>query len=426
MSNDIAERDYFTDPALLNDPYSYLAAIREKGRVYHDSKRGLVYITGYEEALEVLRDSENFSSVAAAAGIAPLPFEPQGDDVSEQIEEHRAEIMGSDLIAAYDGEKHTTLRAYVARIFSPTRLKANEDFMTKLAAKMTADLVDKSHAEVINELSTPYVTLVIADLLGVPEEEMEVFRSCIDDAPPPFDINAVAEGITPEPSSFFITMGTYFYNYVIDRRANPKDDVISELANAEFPDGSAPSDIEVVKTLMFLFGAGQDTTAKLLGNALRYLAEHQDMQQTLREDRSLIKPFIEEMLRREGSVKATFRMAKRNVTVGGVDIQAGKQVIIFLAGANRDPVRWDAPNTFNIKREQLIRHVAFGQGRHVCIGAQLARVEVRVILNALLEKTANFELSEEHHGSLNNRKIDYETSYVIRGLSNLHVNFTPA
>lgn len=426
MANDLASRDYFTDLSMLNDPYSFFAAVREKGRVHHDPKRNLYYVTGFNEAIDVLRNPEDFASVATAAGIAPLPFEPEGDDISEQIEKYRPDILGSEMVAAYDGERHTVLRRLISRIFTPVKLKDNELFMTNLASTMVQEMLDAGEAEVINGLSTPYVTLVVADLLGVPEDDMEIFRNCIDGGPPPFDMRTVAENITPEPSAFMINMGTYFFNYITDRRANPRDDIITELANASYPDGSKPDDIELVKILMFLFGAGQDTTAKLLGNAIRYLAEDQAMQSTLRENRELIKPFIEEMLRREGSVKATFRLAKRNTQIGDVDIRAGDRIIIFLAGANRDPVRWESPDAFKLDREQLTRHVAFGQGQHICIGAPLARTEVRVILNELLDKTSRFGFSEKHHGSEENRHFEYEPSYVIRGLRHLHITLTPA
>lgn len=426
MSTTTDTLDYFTDLSLLADPYTHLAAIREQGRVHHNTDRNLYYVTGFDEAIEVLRNSEDFASVATAAGIAPLPFKPEGDDITEQIERHRAEILGSDMVAAYDGERHGALRGLISRIFTPIRLKDNEEYIERLADEITTEIVGKGQAEVINEVATPYVTLVIADLLGVPDEDMNAFRDAIDAGPPPFDMNAVDSTTPPEPSSFFITCGTFFYNYVTDRRQNPRDDIMTELANATFPDGTIPDDIELVKTMMFLFGAGQDTTAKLLGNAIRYLAEHPTLQKQLREDRSKVKPFIEEMLRSEGSVKATFRLARRKATIGGVEIPAGGRVIIFLAGANRDPARWEDPDEFKLERERLTRHVAFGQGLHTCIGAPLARTEVRAILHKLLDKTSNFTLSEEHHGAPGNRTIEFETSYVIRGLSKLHVNFEPA
>ncbi|WP_372810374.1 cytochrome P450 [Litorivivens sp.] len=426
MTTAVDTRDYFTDLSLLKDPYSYLATIRAQGPVYHYPKRDLYYVTGFEEAIEVLRNSEDFASVATAAGIAPLPFEPEGDDISEQIEKYRPEILGSDMVAAYDGPRHAALRSLISRIFTPSRLKENEEYIDRLADEIAAEMVAKGSCEVINEVATPYVTLVIADLLGVPDEDMNAFRDAIDAGPPPFDMTAVDSDAQAEPSSFFITCGTFFYNYVTDRRTNPRDDIMTELANASFPDGSVPNDIELVKTMMFLFGAGQDTTAKLLGNAIRYLAEDTELQQLLREDRTKVNGFIEEMLRMEGSVKATFRLAKRNASIGGVEIPAGKRVIIFLSGANRDPERWESPDEFQLQRERHTRHVAFGQGLHTCIGAPLARTEVRVILNKILDKTANFTLSETHHGGGDDRRIDYETSYVIRGLSNLHINITPA
>jgi len=143
-----------------------------------------------------------------------------------------------------------------------------------------------------------------------------------------------------------------------------------------------------VKTAMFLFAAGQDTSAKLIGNAMRYLCENQDMQATLRADRSLIGPFLEEMLRLEGSTKATFRLCQRATTVGGFDIPAGKKIIIAVSAANRDPRRWDNPNDFVLNRPRIKEHLAFARGAHTCAGAPLARAEVAILLDRLLEHTS--------------------------------------
>jgi cytochrome P450 len=145
------------------------------------------------------------------------------------------------------------------------------------------------------------------------------------------------------------------------------------------------------------------------------------MQNRLRDDRSKVGPFIEEMLRIEGSVKATFRLARRTSTVGGVEIPAGKKVVVFLAGANHDPRQWQAPADFKLMRVGAMKHLAFGQGLHTCIGAPLARAETRIVLNRLLDKASGIELSKRHYGTGDKRDFDFEMSYVIRGLNTLYI-----
>jgi cytochrome P450 len=209
--------------------------------------------------------------------------------------------------------------------------------------------------------------------------------------------------------------------YMSERKAAPRDDLLTELASAQYPDGAEVPLMEAVKSAMFLFAAGQDTSAKLIGNSLRFLCENPDTQAELRADRSRIEPFLEEVLRLEGSTKTTFRLAKRNTRIGGMDIPAGMKIVIFVSAANRDPRRWDDPQEFRIGRPKIKEHLAFGRGAHVCAGAPLARKEVAVLYDRLLEHTSDIRLSEAHHGPKGARRIDYEPSYIIRGLANLHV-----
>ena len=185
------ERDYFTDLSVLKDPYDYFEEIYSKCPVHQLMDRDVVMVTGFEEALEVLRNTQDFSSAIAPAGAAvPLPFEPAGDDITEQIEAHRNQMPGGNMLVSVDDIRHTFSRSIVNRLFTPSRLKANEAFMREYADKLVNEAVAKGKCELINEIATPYVTLVIADLLGVPEADRELFRQVIDAAPPPGNMKA--------------------------------------------------------------------------------------------------------------------------------------------------------------------------------------------------------------------------------------------
>ncbi len=150
--------------------------------------------------------------------------------------------------------------------------------------------------ELINEIAPPFVTLVIADLLGVPADDRKLFMEVIAAGPPPGNIETEDQQAQNGPLEF---MGRYFAQYVMERRANPRSDVLSELANATYPDGSTPDLMEIVRLATFLFGAGQDTSAKLLGNSMRYIVDVPGLQDKLRADPSLIPQLIEEVLRLE-------------------------------------------------------------------------------------------------------------------------------
>jgi cytochrome P450 len=180
----------------------------------------------------------------------------------------------------------------------------------------------------------------------------------------------------------------------------------------------------VVRTATFLFAAGQETTARLLATALKYLAEDRDLQDRLRSDRELIPGFIEEALRIESPVKADFRLARRSATVGGVDIAPGTPVMLLNGAANRDPRRFECPAEFRVDRPNAKEHVAFGRGTHSCPGGPLARAEGRISIERILDRLADIRLSEEHHGPPGARRFAYEPTWVLRGLHDLHIEFT--
>ena len=161
----------------------------------------------------------------------------------------------------------------------------------------------------------------------------------------------------------------WFVEYVEDRRRRPRDDVLTQLAQATFPDGSTPDAIDVAHVAVFLFAAGQGTTVDLLSAALLALAEDPDLQQQLREDRSLVPPFIEEMLRLESPVKTNFRLARRSTTIADVAVPAGTNVMFMVGAANRDPRRFEAPDELRLDRPNTGEHLAFGRGIHACPGS---------------------------------------------------------
>lgn len=410
------EKDYFTDHSVLLDPYDYFETIRAHGPVCQMHGRDVVIVTGFAEALEVLLNRNDFSSWLNPDPLTPLPFVVDGDDISAQLAATPGNPM--ELMVSYDGDRHAAARSLLNPLFTPSRLKANEAFMRAYADDMVREAVAAGGCELVHEVATPFVTMVIADLLGVPADDRETFRGIIDAGPPPGNMDAADTGQSFHP---LMIMAGYFTRYVAERRAHPQQDVITEMALAKYPDGSMPDAMEVVKSAMFLFAAGQDTSAKLIGNSMRRLAEDQALQQQLREDRSLIGPFLEEVLRIEGSTKATFRIAARKTRIGDMEIPAGKRVVVSLSAANRDPRRWEDPHAFRIGRPRIKEHLAFGRGAHTCAGAPLARAEVAVILDRFLDHTRAMTLNEARHGPAHARRIDYEPSYIIRGLANLHV-----
>jgi cytochrome P450 len=201
--------------------------------------------------------------------------------------------------------------------------------------------------------------------------------------------------------------------------------VLTQLATATYPDGSTPEVTAVVRTATFLFAAGQETTARLLAAALKHLAEHPELQDEIRANRDLIPGFIEEALRIESPVKADFRLARRSTSIAGVDVAAGTPVMLLNGAANRDPGRFECPAEFRVDRANASAHIAFGRGAHSCPGGPLARAEGRVSLERILDRMGDIRLSEEHHGPPGARRLSYEPTWILRGLTDLHLEFTP-
>ena len=181
--------------------------------------------------------------------------------------------------------------------------------------------------------------------------------------------------------------------------------------------------MEVVSLAALLFGAGQDTTVRLIAAAFKTLAENQDLQSKIRNDRNLISDFIEEVLRMEGPTKSHFRMAKKPIRVGDIEVAPGTNVMLIPSAMNRDPRKFDDPDTFRFGRENVRSHLAFGYGAHGCLGAPLARAEAKLTIEKLLDLTNNIRINEAVHGPVGARSYDYEPNYTQRALRNLHITF---
>jgi cytochrome P450 len=217
-----------------------------------------------------------------------------------------------------------------------------------------------------------------------------------------------------------------FAGYVESRRLQPRDDVLTALATTTFPDGNLPEVIDVVRVAANVFAAGQETTVRLLGTALQLIGERPDLQQLLRERRELIPGFVEETLRIESPVKGDFRLSRRPTTLGGVDIPAGVTLMVLNGAANRDSRQFPDPSEFRVDRDNAREHLAFGRGVHSCPGGSLARMETRVSIERLLDRTAEISISEAHHGPRGARRYQHMPTYILRGLTQLHLEFTPS
>jgi cytochrome P450 family 150 subfamily A5 len=408
----LEERNFFSDRAIQDDPYPYFAALRELSPIWREPHHGVFMVTGYDEARAVYADTANFSSCNVVSGpFKKFPVPLEGEDVSDIIEQHRDELPFSDQLPSFDPPKHGAHRGLLTKLLTPRRMRENEEFMWRLADSQLAEVIAAGESEFIHGFAEPFTLSVVAELEGVPEADHGLFRQRLS-APP--------TQLEQKPLEFLYAQ---FSAYIEDRRSTPREDIMSAMATAKFADGSTPPVHDVALLAANLFAGGQETTVRLLSFALRLIAERPDVQAFLRSDRERIPGFIEETLRYESPLRSQFRMARRRVTVAGVDIPAGSNLLLLPGAANRDPSAFPDPDVFDPERKDARNHVTFGHGAHLCLGAHLARAEGRVTVNRLLDLTTDIRISGNVHGPANDRHYDYLPTFFLRGLRSLTVEY---
>lgn len=417
------ETDYFSDPRLIDEPVPYFDALRGKRSVLREPHHGSVMVTGYDAATEVLtsRDGTFSSCVSVAGPIPPLPFEPHGDDITGQLDEVRDDLPWAGHLVCYDGEKHTAHRELITKLLTHKRLKQNEDYLRGLAHSLIDSFIGNGALEVQREFSHRTTTFAICDLMGIPEEDRDTLLQLI--GAPPSQIGG--DEVHKVGSDPLVFLRDLFDGYIARRRDAPGDDLMSELATSLYRDGSQPDEDELSRLSRFLFGAGQDTTSRLITMGLRYIADDAALQERLRADPGLLPNFLEEVLRVEPPTKMVYRVAQKSTTIAGVEIPAGTVLNVSLMGANYDPARFADPQAFDIARSGVRDQMAFSKGAHGCPGAPLARLEARVAMECVLERLRDIRIDEARHGPTEARRWTFEPTYSFRSLAELFVTFAP-
>ena len=358
----------------LRDPYPDLADKRRdqpvEAATYASFIEGLEQTTyvvhRYEDVVAVLRDNVTYSSSAIRALMAP--------------------VMGDHVLVGMDEPEHKRLRALVSVAFRQRSLAAWEPYAQSVVDGYLDQVVERGSAELVRELTFPYPIQVIAKILGVPPEDTGKFHEWAW-----WIINVAADpdkGIAASEA-----MKSYLAEVLDARRGDPGDDVISDLVQAEL-DGEQLGDEEIFSFIRLLLPAGAETTYRATGNFLFGLLTHPDQLAALRDDRSLMTQAVEEAIRWESPLLITSRDSTVESEVAGTVIPAGCQVVAHVGSANHDDARWEAPEVFDIFREQK-PHAAFGFGPHMCLGMHLARMEMRVAVGAVLDRLDDVRLAPD-------------------------------
>ncbi len=295
-------------------------------------------------------------------------------------------IMGHTIIEMDEPEHHRN-RALVQKAFSP---KAMERWSTEVVAPVVSRLIDvfadRGSAELIRELFWPFPTHVIGEMLGLPKADLPLFSRKAAEL-----IGIITDIDRGLAASQWLY--AYFAEIIAERRKDPREDIISVLVQAEL-DGEVLTDVEIVTFLRLLLPAGAETTYRASSNVMFGLLSNPDQLAAVRDDRTLVPRAVEEGLRWEAPITNSTRIAVCDTEVEGTLIPAGAPIMLSLGSANRDPSRWGDPDRFDIFRQPQ-GHMAFGFGSHICLGMHLARMEMRVALNAVLDRLPNVRFDPE-------------------------------
>ncbi|MFL5701320.1 MAG: cytochrome P450 [Ktedonobacteraceae bacterium] len=371
-----------TNDSQLN-PYPWYEEKRESSPVNYNAETGMWSVFSYQDVQRVLSEHATFSSNYMGGGAL------------------------SESLIGMDPPRHRQLRNIVTQAFTPRTVARLVPRITAIVNGLLDQAIPRGKMDVVDDLAYPLPITVIAELLGVPSEDRNLFRRWSNAI---VSTSAVV-GLDPETE-----MGEYFLRMIKRRREEPKDDLISALLAAQIDDEHL-SVTEVLGFCFLLLVAGNETTTNLIGNAMLCLDSYPQTWKQLRAEPALAPAAVEEVLRYLSPVQSMFRLTTSETTIGDRVIPAHKMVLAWIASANRDEQQFPDADTFDIRRTPN-RHIAFGHGIHFCLGAPLARLETKIVLEALLERFSEIQ-------RVQNVPLQRTDSFFLYGLKHIPITFTP-
>jgi cytochrome P450 len=383
------------DPEIRRNPYDVYRRARREHPVFVHEGFPIVSVFRYADVHSILKDPQTFSSEF------PPPPGLKREDMPPQS------MLGQN------PPGHTRLRSLVNQAFTPRIIRGLEPRLRQVANELFDRALEQGEVDFVDALTYPLPVIAIAEIIGVPADDRDQFKKWSDAA-----VEDLGNGLFAPPGPerlqklgrLMTEMGEYFSRLADERRRRPREDLLSGLVHAEV-EGSKLQHQEMITMLVLLLVAGNETTTSLIGNTVLELLDHPGELARLRADPSLSASAIEEVLRFTSPVQMDPRWLTRAVEIRGVKLEPGRFVINWLGAANRDEEVFADSERFDIGREDN-RHIAFGFGIHYCLGANLARLEGRVALEVLLERTRAFE-------RVGDEPLPLHPSIVFRGVTAL-------
>ncbi|MGW2279229.1 cytochrome P450 [Streptomyces sp. NPDC001770] len=396
------ERNLFT-PAFLDDPRPLLHRMREEEPVrWSDAfpPGGYWLVTRYEDADRVLRDPRFGKS----------DYWDQVGDARGGVESETVQVLRS-WMSQLDPPDHTRVRKAFGRTFLPRMVERLRPRVEELVDELLDGLAAEPEFDVIADLAFTLPVIVICEMLGVPAADRGRFKDWSTDLARVFDVDLGDESLERSRSAV-LAFRDYLRVLVEQRRAEPRDDILTHLVKLH-DDQEGITEHELLSNVTLLVWAGHETTMNLIGNGVLTLLRHPDALARLRADLALAPQVVEEILRFEGPLRTTARIALEDVTLADRTIRAGQMTVIIAQAANGDPARFENPDVFEIGRPNSRSHLAFGGGIHFCLGAPLARLEAEALFSRLFVRFPRLALAED--------TPRWNVNLFLRGLEALHV-----
>jgi cytochrome P450 len=394
--------DDLTTPEAIDRPFEYFGRLRESDPVYRNEKWGGYIVTRYDDVERCLEDDEHLSLGVQADRLRSAP-----QDIPE------TESMFPKWIIYLDPPEHTRLRQIMSEAFNPEMIREQRAEAEAITDSLLADIQarDPDEIELIEEFAYQLPVRIIGRIMGLPEEDLDRVGEWSEKIALTLFHYYGVEDRHQKTERAVREFADYLHGIVEERKAAPRDDLLTYLIEAE-TDGETLTDDEVVATAVLLLFAGHETTTKLIANGTLELVRHPEQMRLLREDPSMAPKAVEEIIRYHGPSKVVTRGVVEDFELRDTRIEAGQRVLMSLAAANRDPRQFDDPETFDITRSTP-SHLGFGHGIHSCIGAPLARLETRVAFPALVQAFPDMELATE--------EIEWTHSPLVRGPEELRL-----
>ena len=397
-------------PTQLADPYPVYARARRVQPVFYASEFGFWVVTRYDDVLAVLKDHRTFSSQGALRSSA--------SDAPPEVTAVLAEgFPDMPIIVDTDPPLHTRIRGLVTKAFTPRRIAEMEPRIVAIATELIDGFAGDGEVDLIDRFAWPLPLIGIGDMLGCPRADLPDLHRWSHDWLTSFQGTGSVEEQVGYARSI-VTLQRYFAEALEERVREARDDLMTALLEARL-DGETPLTIEEAAGVpLDLIVAGHVTVTRALGSALVLLFDHADALAGLRADPTGIPAAVEEILRLESPAQGLFRTTTREVELGGATLPPGARVMVHYASANRDDLHFADADQFRPDRDDLGRHVAFGKGIHFCIGAPLARLELRIALELLLRRLPNLRLDPT-------REPERERIFFGQGFSHLYIRWDP-